>query len=192
MENFFGTLILKSKEITAQNKRLKKEAANYKKKIFDLEDKRNHTSRSLSGNQTPASSKLSTSDQQVQNTSAVNLLLTTAAVKQQPSQESCPSGQKQPQKDVQPNFLEKYEFKKLNHFERMQQNRGQQTETNEPEFSKSETEYLDSPEKVAEDDKDFWEVNTPILRSILEQSTSILVSSIFPRNNATSQAMFLA
>jgi hypothetical protein len=188
MENFFVTLILKIKEIAAQNKRLEKEAANYKKKTFNLEDERNQTSRRLSRNPAPASSKLSTSDQQVQKPIAVNLLTTTAAVKQQPSKESCPSGQKQPQKGV----LEKYEFKKLTHFERMQQNRGHQTETHEPECSKSETECLDSPENVAENDKDFWEVNTPILGSILEQSLSILVSSLLPMNNAKLQALFLA
>ena len=108
--------------------------------------------------QKPASAKPATSqhpvEQLIQKQTGVKQQ-PTAVIKQQPSQ-SQEGSQKPPQKGAQPNFLEKYEFKKLTHFEKMQQERGHQTEKSEPEL---ETDFLDNPENGFEDDKDFWEVN---------------------------------
>jgi hypothetical protein len=68
-----------------------------------------------------------------------------------------PPTQNPQSKSSQPNFLEKYEYKKLNHFERMQQERGHETKNLiEPEVSKVETDCPDDGEETGE----LLEVNT--------------------------------
>jgi hypothetical protein len=72
-----------------------------------------------------------------------------AIEKLEPSETSLASNP--PSKLSQPNFLEKYEYKKLNHFERMQQERGHKTQNLiEPEVPKVETGGPDDGEETGD------------------------------------------
>jgi hypothetical protein len=173
IENFFSQLARKSQEISEQNQRLKKEADDYRKRIVGLEAEigKKKISARQSDNQRPVTAIPEASQHPVeqmdpkptaiqQQPTAVKKQST--VVKKLPT-ESQKSSQKPSQKVVQPNFLGKYEFKKLSHFEKMQQERAHQTEKSETEL---ETECLDNHENVAEDNKDFGEVRVQILKSI--------------------------
>ena len=176
--NSIAKLVQKNSEIRKENFNLEQQVERYKNQVQDLDTKIHNLEGQVEMMQQQQNLRV---EQQTPSTSqpdkkpSLDILQQSQQPNRKPDLEKLqpseqPPALHPPSKLSQPNFLEKYEFKKLNHFERMQQERGHQTKNLiEPEVSKVET---DGPDD-GEEPEDLLEVN--MLHCFIKNSKSIFL-----------------
>ena len=161
--NSIAKLVQKNSEISKDKLNLEQQVERYKNQVRDLDIKVQNLEGQVEmmQQQNLRVEQQTTSTSQPDKKPSLDILQQSQQPEQKPALDKLqpseqPPTQQPPSKSSQPNFLEKYEFKKLNHFERMQQERGHQTKNLiEPEVSKVETESPDD----GDEPEDLLEVN---------------------------------